>query len=360
MSVKAFRPLVVAALVLAAVIAAYFMYTREGPVPEFVETIGVIEATEAELSSKIAGRIEWLCCREGDRIEAGAVAVRLDARELQARLLEGRAAAASAAQAIEEARIARENSLAERESASSSAEAARAEVDRAAALYEEARENFERAKRLFEDGYIAKRDLDSARAANEANLAQLNSARARAGSAESNLKSAAVSIRAAEARIATARARSEEAAAEVKVFEAQLQDTGIDSPISGVVSYKSFEAGEYVTPGAAIYNIYAAGDIWARVDIEETRIQDISIGSRAVITPAGGEREFDGSVFEIGELGGFATQRDVTRGRSDIKTFRVKIRVEDKEGLLKPGMTVNAKIFPKQADNAGDRDKQPR
>lgn len=64
-----------------------------------------MEAAEAELASKIAGRINWLCCMEGDRVQAGAVAVRLDSAELQARLLEGRATAAAAFEAIAEARI---------------------------------------------------------------------------------------------------------------------------------------------------------------------------------------------------------------------------------------------------------------
>lgn len=357
MAVKAMKPAAVVIVALAVIIAAYLLLYGEKTAPEFVETTGVVEATEAELASKIPGRIDWLCCREGDSVASGAVAVRLDARELQARLLEGRAAATVANEAIAEARIARENAVAERESAVSAVEAAKAEVDRAAALYQEARENMDRAERLFKDGYIAKRDLDSARAAHDSNLALLNSARARARSVEASLRSATVAIRAAEARTATSQARSQEAAAQVRVFEAQLQDTEIHSPVTGIISYKAFEVGEYVTPGAAIYNVYASGDIWTRVDIEETRIQNIAIGSRAVITPAGGGREFAGSVAEIGELGGFATQRDVTRGRSDIKTFRVKIRVENGEGLLKPGMTVSARIFPKQAQNAGDRDR---
>lgn len=360
MSLKAVRPLAIVTLALAAAIGAYFLFLKEAAPPAYIETTGVIEATEAEAASKIAGRIEWLCCREGDSVEAGAAMVRLEAAELRARLLEGRSAAAAAEEAVAEARIARENAVSGREAAVSSLEAARAEADRARALYDEASENHERAKRLFEDGYIAKRDLDAARAAYESNLALLNSARARAKSLEANLNSASVAIRAAEARIASARARSMEAAAQIQVLEAQLQDAAISSPLTGIVSYKAFEQGEYVTPGALIYNIYAPGDLWARVDVEETRVQDVSIGSRAIIIPAGGGREFEGSVVEIGELGGFATQRDVTRGRSDIKTFRVKARVKDSEGRLKPGMTVNVRIYPEKGQDAGDRDNRPR
>jgi HlyD family secretion protein len=359
MAAKALKP-VIAAFVLAVALAAYYFSVKEGQPTGYIETSGVMEAAEAELASKIAGRIGWLCCVEGDRLEAGAVAIRLDSAELQARLLEGRAAAVAAAEAIAEAEIAAENAKVEREAAASSADAAKAEADRSVALEKESSENFRRSQSLFNGGYIAKRDLDASRAAYESNLALLNSARARVRSAEANFKSAGVAIKAARAGIAAARARSEAAEAQVQVLASQLQDTEIFSPVAGIVSYKAFELGEYVTPGAAIYTVYAPEDQWARVDVEETRIQNIRLGSRAVMTPAGGGRAFEGRVIEIGELGGFATQRDVTRGRPDIKTFRVKVRAGDKEGFLKPGMTVNVRIFLNEGQDVGDRDYGPR
>ncbi|HLG21964.1 MAG TPA: hypothetical protein VI382_04055, partial [Candidatus Manganitrophaceae bacterium] len=49
--------------------------------------------------------------------------------------------------------------------------------------------------------------------------------------------------------------------------------------------------------------------------------------------------------IEVGTEGGFATQRDVTRGKQDIKTFRIKVRVLSPEGILKPGMTARARIY---------------
>jgi len=359
MAVKALKPAVAAAL-LAVVLAAYFFFLKDGRPPGYIETSGVMEAAETELASKIAGRIASLCCAEGAAVDAGAVAVKLDARELQARLLEGRAVAKAASESVAEARIAAEAAAVGREAAASAAEAARAETDRAEALEKDTSENYRRSQSLFDEEYLAKRDLDGARAAYESNLALLNSARAKVKSAEANIKSAGVAIRAAEAGIAGAKARSEAAAANILVLASQLQDTEILSPVGGVVSYKAFEVGEYVTPGAAIYTVYATDDLWARVDMEETKIQEIRLGSRASITPAGGGQDFEGRVMEIGELGGFATQRDVTRGRSDIKTFRVKIRVGDSEGLLKPGMTVNVRILLNEGQDAGDRGSRPR
>lgn len=359
MALKALKP-VGAALLVAVAIAAYLFFLRDNSPQNHIETTGVMEATEAEIAPRIAGRIEWLCCVEGDKIKAGAIALKLDSRELQAKLLEGTAAALAAEQAVAEARIAAENAVVAKEAASSGKDAARAEEARAAALEKDTSANFQRAQGLFDGGYLSKRDLDAARASYESNLALLSSAGARARSAEANLRSAGLSIKAAEAAVLAASARKESAEAQVKVLRAQLADTEVFAPFSGVVSYKAFEAGEYVTPGSAVYTVYSPESMWARVDIEETRVQDVRLQGRATITPSGGGRSFEGVITEIGELGVFATQRDVTRGRSDIKTFRVKVKAVDNEGTLKPGMTVGVRIFLNGTKDAGDRDSKPR
>src|SRR3972149_5420836 len=344
MAAKAWKAIVLIAVVMSIFVAAYLLLERKKAPEDSIERTGVIEATEAEVSSKISGRIEWLCCREGDKTEYGAPAVRLDARELRARAAEGSAALAASTEAVEEARASLENARVEREALTHEVEAAKAEVDRSRALAEEARENLARAEGLFKDGYVAKRELDAARAAYDSNAALLESAQARLRGAQANLRNAAVSIRAAQARINAAQARREQAVAEAEVLNAQLDDAAIASPLGGIGSSKDFETGEYINPGAVIYTVYDPKELWARVEIEETSVQNISIGSPAEVQPAGGGSPFAGRVVEIGEAGGFATQRGGTRGRPDIKTFRVKVGIEDPRGGLKPGMTVNVRV----------------
>src|SRR3972149_9877784 len=114
MAAKAWNAIVLIAVVMSIVVAAYLLLYREKAPEDSIERTGVIEATEAEVSSKISGRIEWLCCREGDKIEYGASAVRLDARELRARAAQGSAAVAASTEAVEEARASLENARGER------------------------------------------------------------------------------------------------------------------------------------------------------------------------------------------------------------------------------------------------------
>ncbi|MBI5491419.1 MAG: efflux RND transporter periplasmic adaptor subunit [Deltaproteobacteria bacterium] len=342
------RPLVAAlfAVIVFVLLVIYFKVLRKEKPLDYIESTGVVEATEVDLSSKIPGRIEKLCCEEGGEVKQGQEAVVLESDELKAKLEEGKAAVAAAAEAVKEAKVSVENAVVQRESARYEIDAAKAEEERAKAVTTEAGDNLERAKGLFKDGYAAKKDLDAAQAVYDANRAILDSARARVRSAQANFRNSGVNIRAARARLASSEAKRAQAGAQVKVLKAGLDDTRILSPINGVIAYKAFEAGEYVNPGASIYTIYDLKDVWARVDVEETEVERIRLGDRAEVASTGmPQKPFSGSVIEIGAVGGFATQRDVTRGRSDIKTFRVKAGVERPEGLLKPGMTVRVRIY---------------
>ena len=340
--------LIIAAISLVISGLALFKFIRTEKPSDCIETTGLIEATEVGLASKIPGRIDWLCCKEGDSITAGALAIRLDDKELKARVEQGRKAlqAALASLKISEANL--ENTRLEVDAVRAEVQAAEAEVARMNVLTEDAKRNLNRVSGLFKEGLTSEREMDAAKTSYDANYAQLGSAKARKRAADVKLKTSISNIKAAEAQVASARARMQESQAALNLLETQLKDAEIISPIDGVIVYKAFEKSEIVNAGASVYTIHDLKNIWARVDIEETIIGEIRLGNRAMITASAlPDREFAGEVIEIGREGEFATQRDVTRGRSDIRTFRVKIGIKDSNGLLKPGMTVKAKIYCK-------------
>ncbi len=321
-----------------------FVYSRWSGIEkgkEYLETTGIIEAMEVNVSPKVLEKIKWLCCREGDVVKKGGILIRLYNQELVAKLYEGKAVLQKAEAGYKASQASLENAEARVEHAKAEIKAADAEVNRARALSEEARDNFQRISELFTQGYAAKKDLDTAKAVYDTTSAQLNAATAKKESMEADLITARAGLRSAEAQLILARANIEEAKAGLKLAETQLRDTEIFSPMDGVIVYKSFEEGEMASPGKSIYTLYDPGNIWARVNIEETAIGGIRLGERVIIiSGALPDRNFDGEVIEMGREAEFATQRDVTRGRQDIKTFRVKVAVKNHEGLLKPGMTV--------------------
>ena len=126
----------------------------------------------------------------------------------------------------------------------------------------------------------------------------------------------------------------------MQFYTDQLNDTVIRAPISGTVVSKNLEVGEWVTPGTPILTVDDLSTIWARVDMEETDLGAIRIGSPAQVTlPTRPPLIFPGQVMAIGQEGQFATETDVRRGRQDIRTFYVKVRVLQATGQVKPGMT---------------------
>ena len=306
-----------------------------------IEATGIIEATEVNIAPKISEKIEWLCCREGDLVKLGDILIRLDKSEFNARLNEGKAGLLGAEAGYQAAQANLENAGARIEGAKAALKAAESEVDRSKALFQEAKDHFQRVSGLFAQGYAAKKDSDAAKAAYDSTHAQLQSAVAKKQGTRADLTTAQAGLKAAEAQLNSAKAAIGEAEARFTLIETQARDTEIASPIGGIIAYKSFETGEMAPAGKTIYTIYDPKDIWARVDIEETDIGRIKLDGRAIIMTAGlAGRGSEGKVIEIGREAEFATQRDVTRGRQDIKTFRVKVAIQKDEGSLKPGMTV--------------------
>jgi len=321
--------------------SAFFFLSKKGNKGEPIATTGIIEGTEVNLSSKVSGRISEFCCREGDKVKAGRAVARLESDDLKASVEQAKASVMRAKADILSSDATVKNSEANLKSAESDIKNAEAEKEMATVQMEEALRQKQRAEKLFKDGLISKAEIDlsttsfdSSKASSNATAARLNASIAKRDAAISNLNSS-------HSLLASARARLNEAEAELKFQEAKLKDTEIISPIAGTVVFKGMEAGEVVSPGVTLVTIVDLDDLWARIDLEETYIGPVRVGDDALITVNGMPGiSFKGTVAEIGKEADFATQRDVTRGRQDIKSFRVKIKVSDKSGTLKPGMTV--------------------
>jgi HlyD family secretion protein len=241
-----------------------------------IQVVGVIEAPEVNVTSRIAGRIKQLDLNEGDQIKKGQVVARIEEIDLR-------------------------NQVAR----------ARADLARAQAMQAQADRNLKRNRQLFAENIIATRDRDDS-------ITEAERSRADVLSASAN----------------------------VKFYSDQLADTEVRAPIDGVVVSKNLQVGEWVTPGMPIFTVDDVSTIWARVDVEETDLNSIFVGKAAQVSLATNPPEnFTGRVMAIGQEGEFATERDVRRGRQDIRTFYVKVQVLQAAGELKPGMTAEVTII---------------
>jgi HlyD family secretion protein len=333
-------------LILLAVFAGlYIYYANKGKASPAIRVTGIIDGYEVNLAPKVAGRISWECCSEGDTVRQGQTAIRLDSKDVRASVNQAAAGVEKADADIKTAEAAIRSAEANMKSAEADAGSARADIDRAFAQMDESGKEMERAKALYGKEYISKQSLDQSVAAYDMNAAAYKASKEQLNAAQERRNAAEAQLRAAVSQRDSSKAAMREAAANLAFYRSKLDDTVITSPVTGTVIYKSLETGETVSPGVTIMTVVDLNGIYARVDIDETKIGCVILNSPAFVRVDGMRgRVFRGKISEIGRYAEFATQRDVVRGREDIKTFRVKVRVDDPSGILKPGMTVEVEI----------------
>jgi HlyD family secretion protein len=216
-----------------------------------------------------------------------------------------------------------------------------AQVAAASADLEQARLTFARTQNLARQGVASPQELDQARTAVAAAQAKLDALarqveaqRATVALARSN----AEQIQMKRSQVTTSEHMQAAAAAQRAKADVRLRYTEIHAPIDGVVDVVAARVGEVVTPGQPIVTLINPDDLWVRVDVEESYIDRVRIGDTLTVRlPSGAER--DGVVFYRGVDAAFATQRDVSRTKRDIKTFEVRLRVDNKDRRLAVGMT---------------------
>lgn len=345
MSKKSLTRLAVALVLIACVIAVLIIILGRGKKEDSIHVTGMMDGVEVNLAPKIAGKISWICCNEGDNVKSGQRAITLDSSDVQASVEQAAAGVQKAEADIKTAQASIENSRANLLSAEADIKSAMADSRMAQAQMEQAKKDAGRAKKLYKQNFISAQSRDQAETAYLTNKASYDSALGKLDSARSRKQAAATQLDASESQLGSAKAALGQAQANLAYNKALLGYTIINSPVDGTVIFKSLESGETVGPGETIMTVVDLNSLYARVDIDETKIGSVVLGGPAYITVDGMPgKTFAGEVTEIGRYAEFATQRDVVRGREDIKTFRVKIRVKDTKGLLKPGMTVEADI----------------
>jgi HlyD family secretion protein len=128
------------------------------------------------------------------------------------------------------------------------------------------------------------------------------------------------------------------AAAQQAKANVRLRYTEIHAPVDGIVDVRAVRAGEVVNPGQPVVTLINPDDLWVRADVEETYVDRVTLGQKLTVRlPSGVERE--GTVIYRGVDAGFATQRDVSRTKRDIKTFEIRLRVDNSDRKLAVGMT---------------------
>ena len=339
---KRLRPLLIIAFAAAAGYGAYSYVNRP---PTSLTLTGVVTTNDVIVSPQIGGQISQLLVKEGDDIKKDQLVAVLKPDELKAdtayytQNVEGMSSQvreSEAALRFQQRQLA--DQITQAESTLASIEA---QVKAAAADLENARATYTRTQNLSQQNVVSPQELDQARTAFNSAQAKLDALnkqveaqRATVALARSNAEQVALRRN----QVQTSEHMQAAAAAQRAKANVRLQYTEVTAPIAGIVDVRAVRQGEYVNPGQAIVTLINQDDLWVRVDIEESYIDRIRVGDKLkILLPSGAER--DGTVFYRGVDASFATQRDVSRTKRDIKTFEVRLRADNSDRRLAVGMT---------------------
>ena len=306
---------------------------------------GIVTTDEVVVSSQVAGRLAQVAVQEGDSVKKGQLLAVIAPKELQAdqayyaHAMEGSGAQVGVAKSnLKYQELQTRDQI---HQAEANVAATEAQQKQAAASLELADSNFRRTDGLFKQGIASAQEEDQARTTRDA--------------AQANVEALGKQVQAANAALALARANEEQivmrereltsnrhqfaaAQAQNEAAQVRLGYTEIRSPIDGLVTVRAALQGEVVNPAQPIVVLYDPDNLWVRADVEETYIDRIRIGQQLPVRlPDGTERT--GTVFFRGVDADYATQRDVSRTKRDIKTFEIRLRVDNRDRALALGLT---------------------
>jgi membrane fusion protein (multidrug efflux system) len=294
-----------------------------------------VEGHVASVSPRVSGQVQRVLVQDNQQVQVNDVLVELDARDLRARLAAARADLAASKAQLHSAQTQLAVTLSDVDSnlvvarggmtqATAMEGTTRAAIEQAHAdvLAAESQQllaatELERTSRLLGTGALSQSQFDTRKAALDQANAMLAQSRARQASAESNLGNSAGGIQTARGRYISAQSgpeRIEAAKAQVELAQAHVDQTQaaldqaelnnsytqIRAEVSGVVSRRSVEVGQIVSPDRPLMAIVPLQDTWVVANFKEDQIADIRPGQRAQVTvDTFDERELSGHVDSL-------------------------------------------------------------
>jgi multidrug resistance efflux pump len=255
-------------------------HTKAGA--EVIHLNGRIESATVDLGPKVAGRVVEIRVREGDRVKAGDLLVRLDLGEIALAVDREQAGVKSAEARVDDLKAG---------SRSAEIAAAEAEVlDRRAALQLASKEA-EREAYLLERNVGTQREFDRAQT-------ELDRARAALKVSQERLALANEGFR----RNQTAAAKAEAERAETMLQQAMsvAAEREIRAPADGVIIHRLAEPGQLIPAGQPAITMAFADRLFVRTFIPEASLGKVKMGAAAsVVVDAHRNRTFAAHITEI-------------------------------------------------------------
>jgi membrane fusion protein, multidrug efflux system len=342
------------------------------------------------ISARVSGHVLKLLVEDNQYVAAGTPLIEIDPKDYQVALDRAKADYADAVALAEAARvnvpITSVNTSSQTSTAQADVEnanagiaaarqqyaAANAQLAQAQANNVKAQSDLVRYKQLVDKQEISQQQYDQAVAAANAGAAGVDAARASASAAEhqvrqaqSKLAQAQANVRAAATgpqQVATIRSRAQSAQAQAELKKAaleqaqlNLQYTVITSPVNGVVTNRTAEVGQNVSIGQELMRVINLDDLWVTADFKETQLKHMQVGQKATIHVDTNGKDYNGHVQSIAGASGAITSLlppENATGNYVKVVQRIPVKItfdpgETKEHVLRPGMSVEPKIWIK-------------
>ena len=351
---------------------------------------GTIEATQSHLAFQTGGRVLSVAVREGQSVAKGQVLAELEPAEFISRLDQAKANSeralkahqqAAAIHKVYETTIPADIARAEAGVRALSAQldeikagARRQDIERAKQAMQsagivlaDAKKDMTRYETLFEKGTISEKERDTARLRYETTLkeyerssetydlaregnraetiraaeARLEEGKAALNQAKSNLPR----INAAQKDVEAARAVARAAQAALAQAQIQLEYTRLNAPGPGIVTSRSVEPGEVVSPGEEVLTIADLSEVDLKIFVDETEIGNVKPGQKAeVSTDTFPDKIFAGRVTFISPEGEFTPKIIQTKKERVKLVYLVKVSIPNPNLELKSGMPADARL----------------
>jgi HlyD family secretion protein len=306
------------------------------------------------VAPEVGGRLLEVRAEEGDRVSRGDLVARLDTRDTELQLDRARAERGAAeaqlrllqaGSRVEDIRQAQAQAYA----AEAEVGAAAAEVGAAAAEVAAGTKDLARFDALLAANAGSEKQRDDAKARVDVARERERSARERERSARERARAAGETVARLKAgarreEIDAARARVASADAQIAIIDKTLKDAEVIAPAAGIVTQKLAERGEVVPPRGPILVVTDLDNAWANLFVPEPMVPRVKLGQAATIyTDAGGEG-LPGKVSYVSPKAEFTPRNVQTADERSRLVYRIKVTVDNRAGVLKQGMPVDAEL----------------
>jgi HlyD family secretion protein len=333
-------------------VVALILYLTTTPRGNEIPLTGIVTGNDVIVSPQVAGRMIRLTVDEGSEVHKTDLIAELDPAELTAardsaaaniRTLEAKVNAAASTLGWTD-----DQTSAALRQAEATLTATRSQLVQAQANLWRDQQTYKRQQGLFDGGVSSAQDRDLADAAARASDAavkaledQVRAGEAQVAVARANRKQLDVQ----QSDLLATRAQLLQARADKTTAEVRLGYTKIYAPLDGVVSVRAARQGEVMQAGEPIVTILDVDHLWVQADVEESYIDLVALGQHIRVQLPSGSI-LDGTIIFKGVENDFATQRDVSRTKRDIKTFAIKVAVSNPGRRLISGMTATVLLPP--------------